>query len=168
MERSHDRLVVTESKAKARQGLAILMGLVALSASLVFVRPGGVLGMAVGLPGFLFAGLLLPFWVRGSIWPQPTLLVDRTGVTDLSRTIGAGFVPWDSVTSMTMKIVSGQPFIAISVRDPADLLRRQSLKKRMLMRLNRRWGAEVFIATGTLPIDSGDLLAKMEEFRNSA
>ena len=72
--------------------------------------------------------------------PRPSLIVDATGIVDQASAASAGRIPWEDIAGFEISSVHGQKFLAVHVKDPAELYDRTPWFKRRLMKLNASVG----------------------------
>jgi hypothetical protein len=130
-----------------------------------YTRIAAWVGLVLFGVGTLLAGVRL-------VRPRPVLEIDADGVTDRSSLTSIGHLRWsdiDSVEIRTLKVPvvnSPRPLIrrvlSIAPRDWDAALARVSLYKRLVMRLNGRFGYEpVNIMESMLPYSLETLVDEM-------
>jgi hypothetical protein len=129
---------------------------------------GGLLVLLVGAVGTLFFVPSTAYLLRQAARRGPALILSTRGFTDHASAIGVGFVAWSEVTDIRTSAVRGRAFVAVKLRDPRAILARQSMWRRALLRLNRKWfEGDVFIPEAILPISAKKLISLMNERRTA-
>jgi hypothetical protein len=140
--------------------LAVSAGFTAVGIALIIL--GGLPGLVVGAAAVAFFGALgLPIFLFWVIHPIPRLAINSTGITINRYAISdCGMVGWDDVTTVGAASKGSFSFVSITVRDPAEFLRRQPRARRVLLRLNG-WGRlpVVRVTSSPLPVSASDLAA---------
>lgn len=90
----------------------------------------GILSLLLGLAGLLFG-------LKQSLNPKPALVLDEKGLYDRTSASGAGFVAWNSISRIEPYTLMNQSFIGIDLYEPAQVLERQGMIARGLMKANR-------------------------------
>lgn len=131
---------------------------------------GGLLGLVVGAAVVAFFGALcLPLITLWAIHPVPRLVVSTAGITINRYAISdTGVIGWEEVTTVGIASRGSLSWVSVTVRDPAEFLRRQPRGRRALLRLNR-WGRlpVVRVTSVALPVPASNLAAAITARRGS-
>ncbi len=91
---------------------------------------GGYLGVA-------FSGACLGYALLRLTKPKPSLVINDEGVFDNASAIGAGMLKWSEIAELKIISYMGQRFLSIVPNNLEEILQRQSILKRWLMKANR-------------------------------
>lgn len=152
-------------------GMGAIMSAVSVLILLAGIGAGGTEGLLVllvGAVGTLFFVPSTAYLLRQAARRGPALILSTHGFTDHASAIGVGFVAWSEVADIRTSAVRGRAFVAVKVRDPRAVLARQSMWRRALLRLNRKWfEGDVFIPEAVLPVSAKKLISLMNEKRTA-
>jgi hypothetical protein len=131
---------------------------------------GGVLGLAAGIPGVVFFGVIcLPYIVFRAVHPVPMLTIGSDGFTVRQYAVDVGFVAWEEVQGIETDSRQAFSWIVVTLRDPAAFLQRHRLLRRALLRMNTGLKrGRVRIAGVSLSLPVGDVVQIMEARRSRA
>jgi hypothetical protein len=120
----------------ARQKLLLLLvvSLAFVAVGLWSVRDRKWMGLA---PAIFFGGCALVF-IRELLDTRPRIVIDDVGVFD--RTLKVGVISWDDILDAEGLSKSGQPFIALRLRNEAKYTDRLSPGYRRLVQLQHAIG----------------------------
>ena len=96
----------------------------------VFRLLGGYLGVA-------FFGICLGYALFRLIKPVPSLVINDEGVFDNASAVGAGMLKWSEIAEVRISSFMGQRFLSIVPNNLEEILQRQNITKRWLMKANR-------------------------------
>jgi hypothetical protein len=131
----------------------------AASAFVIVTRPDGLFSLVAGILALAFFGPVTLGILPKALRRTPVLVLDADGFTDRAGLLGAGFVPWTDVRHIAERTLRAQRYVAITVHDPAALLRRLPAWQRPLRRLNRRLvRGDVLIPATLLPMPPAQLV----------
>ena len=151
--------------------LAIALG------SLLFVILGFYFlqnGVAMGLPlrtiiiasyvGIPFLGLCLVYAIYRLLIPKPSVVISDEGIFDNASAVGAGMLRWEEIADVFTYDFMGQRMLGIIPVNEEIVLSRQSLLKRIIVKMNKGIAAAPFnIPQAALPISADELLSKVHE-----
>ncbi len=141
----------------------------AASAAIIVTQPDGIFGLVVGIIALAFFGPIALVMLVRVLRRSPVLLLDQAGLTDRAGILSAGFVPWSEVRHIAKHTLRAQQYVAITVSDPAGLLRRLPVWQRPLRKLNRQLvRGDVLIPATVLPMSPEELVRTMRSMRNHA
>ena len=89
-----------------------------------------------GLGLVFFSGCGL-YGGRKIVDKRPGLVMDDVGIWDNASAVAAGLVKWENIEGYEVARVHGNGFLLIEVNNAPELIARQPLWKRTLMRANR-------------------------------
>ncbi|MFC8597413.1 STM3941 family protein [Isoptericola sp. NPDC057191] len=123
-------------------------------------------GLAVGPLAVIFFGggfvaLLAVLARRG----PAGLRVDASGFDDASGPAAAGRVRWSEVTGWSVREVSGQRFLCVSVWNPEAVIDRRRFMRHLARANQRMVGTPVTIAVNSLKGGEQAILAAFERYR---
>ena len=111
-----------------------------------------------------FFGACGVYLVRRIRDPSPAIVIDESGVLDNASAAGAGRVYWAEITEARICSYRGFRFLGIYLNDPATIIKRQTMAKRILMRLNHLLvGTPVNVPENVIPMG----LKSLEETINA-
>jgi hypothetical protein len=149
-------LVVRNSRLRYLLLLAVSLGFVAIGMVLVTRTPHAV----VGWLNLAFFGLCAVTFLWQVVDARPRLVIDERGVYD--RTLGVGVIPWGEILAVEARAIMGQPFVRLTLRDPALFTRRLGPLRRALTRGNRAIGFEALnLNLSGLPVDPARIVARL-------
>ncbi len=148
--------------------VAICAGFTAVGVVLIIFT--GLLGIVVGAVAVAFFAVLgLPIMLPWAIHPRPRLLISPTGIWINRYAVNeVGVVGWEDVATVQVGSRGSFSYVSISVRDPAQFLRRQPLARRALLRLNG-WSKkpDPHVISAPLPVPVSDLKAAITARRGT-
>ncbi len=112
----------------------------------------------VGASLVLFFGgcaVVFAFQLRDT---RPRIIIDDRGVFD--RTLRVGVIPWDQILGAHARRGAGQWFIALTLRDPQEFVRKLGSLHRRLVGANEVLGFEVLNLNLTAVAADPDALAE--------
>lgn len=117
--------------------LAVIIGgvLVALGLSEEVNR---LKGIVVGIACVVFFGLGFLYGLYRLINRQPSIIMNKEGITDNSSLSGAGRVKWTEIQDIRMYVYLGQKMIGLFLYDNDQFIARQSGLKKYIARMNRK------------------------------
>lgn len=126
-----------------------------------------ILTTAIGIAAIVFFGVVALYIVNKLFDTDPGFIIDSDGFTDNSSMFAVGFVPWEDVTDVSYKEVSGQKRIMVMVKDADGYIRRQpnALGRRMASMNNRMYGSPVAISANSLRTSFDELYKLIEDKR---
>ena len=118
---------------------------------LEFVRNPIVI-QGVGVFAILFFGLTGVLGFRKLFDNSNGLVIDNTGITDNSSSLGIGLIEWEDITDILTKRVMTTKFLLVHVNNPEKYLSRAENKaKAKLMRANMKMtGTPIQISSNAL------------------
>jgi hypothetical protein len=93
-----------------------------------------ILGGYLGVP---FFGACLGYALFRLTKPKPSLVINDEGVFDNASAVGAGMLKWSEIAEVKITSYMGQRFLSIVPNNLEEILQRQSILKRWLMKANR-------------------------------
>jgi hypothetical protein len=163
-----DRIVI-ETPAARWQALVGGGLLLTVASAALIVWPSGVFELVAGIVGVVFFGPAAVFLLVRAIRRTPVLVIEASGFTDHATLAGVGFVPWADVHRLHEQVIRGQGMVSVTLRDPASLISRLPVWRRILLRLNRQLiTGEVHIPAAALPMPAAQLIATMQSMRHRA
>lgn len=119
----------------------------------------------VGVPLF---GLCLLYWVYGLVVRKPALVLSEEGILDNASAIGAGMIRWEEIKDLYTFQYGRESLIGIVPTDEEAILARQTLARRLIMRINKRLvGSSINIPRNTLRISDIELFNSMKSYHQS-
>jgi len=120
----------------------------------------------IGLVAILFFGGIAFKIIRKLKDTKPGLIIDKTGITDNSNAVAAGFIPWQDIRDIQAVSVFNKEFMMVLVNNPEEYISRQTgTIKRTAMRMNyKRYGSPVSITAETLDCNSAELKKIMLDY----
>jgi hypothetical protein len=116
----------------------------------------------IGVP---FFGLIFLFSLKKLLWPTPAVVINAEGIFDDASLLGGGMIRWEEIGELVPYEYSGSKMLGVVPKNPEMFLFRQSLPKRMFMRLNMKMApAPIAIPQAILPMSVDDLLLRIKEF----
>ena len=117
-----------------------------------------------GVVGVVFFGFCLIYFVMRLVWPRPSLLITELGMVDNASALAGGFIRWDEIYNISITSVRNQQFLAVYLKNPAELLSRQSFIKAAIMRMNMGLvGTPVCIPRSSLPMTLEELIENLRQ-----
>jgi hypothetical protein len=139
-------LVVFPSKKKLlRLALTGLAG-VAAGCFMIFSDSSDFIEHLIGYFIIIFCGFAFLYIGKRLIRPSPSLIINMEGILDNASGLGAGFIRWAEIANVEIVEIENQKCLSIFPLKPDEVLERQSIFKRWLMRFND---------TGILTTDNG-------------
>ncbi len=121
---------------------------------------GGYLGVA-------FFGICLGYAIFRLIKPKPSLVINDEGVFDNASAVGAGMLKWSEIAEVKISSYMGQRFLSIVPNNLEEILQRQSILKRWLMKVNRGLVDSPFnVPETTLPLKLEEVLSLIDTRRS--
>jgi hypothetical protein len=123
----------------------LVIDIVLLSASLVLLAQPQVRATPSAWLGRLTVILLVlgvPMLLGPIFDKRPYLIVNERGIW--YRSFGLGYIPWKSITDITLKSVAGTPIICLELDQPEQWRARLSSAHRVVATLNGALGFPVF------------------------
>jgi hypothetical protein len=141
-----------------------------IAAALVATRPGGYVGLVIGLLGLVFFGPLTVALVLRAFQNRPALILDAEGFTDHGSLISAGYVSWQEVQEIDERRFGRRRiFVTVKLTDPAAFRARQPAWRRLLYRINGRTAAgDILIPDNVLSIRPAELVKTMRRLQRAA
>ncbi len=140
--------------------------LFALYAPLAWLHGSAVI-KSCAVMAIFFCGLCFLYAAGRLLRPRPSLIIGAFGVTDNASAVGAGFIGWEEIASVTLGCMNESRFLVIVPRDARAVLARQPLFKRLLMAANWALVGSPITIPGTLSLPLAEvaalLQAKLEE-----
>ncbi len=143
----------------------VLLGAVMLSASAFALAQDSTRARFVGAAGVAFFGLCVVYALYRALRPGCSLVIDVDGFPDNASAVGVGFVPWTNVAQVRVAEVAGQPMVAVTLHDAAAVVRRAPLLKRLILRKNASFDADIFMPQAWLPTSVADVVEVMDAAR---
>lgn len=162
--------IVVDTPARQRWRLAV-MGLILTGASawIAVAEVYGDLGLVVGILGLVLFGPLTVTLLLRAARRTPALVLVAGGFTDHATASAAGFVAWQDVHSIDVRVFMGRAFVAVTVRDRAAFLRRLPAWRRALRAVNQHLvEGDVLIPENVLPMSAADLAKTMRSLRHDS
>ena len=133
-----------------------------------FTNP--VLLRVAGVAVVIFFGVAGYFMVRNLLSDKAGLIIDSTGISDLSGAASAEKIYWKDVEEIGVLTIRSQQLIMIRVSNPQEYISGQKSRfKRKLMELNYKWyGSPFGISGNNLEIPFGELLQLITRVHKSA
>ncbi|HWT00297.1 MAG TPA: STM3941 family protein [Pyrinomonadaceae bacterium] len=95
-------------------------------------------GEPFGWAAIVFFGSGVPISVWQIADSRPRLVIDEQGVLD--RTLGVGRIAWGDIEAAYVRSISGNDFICLELKNPAQYSHKLSKVKRAMAAANRRLG----------------------------
>jgi len=150
--------IATHSRPMARGPW--LVGAVAF----VVVGLGAIMQHAplVGWPALLLGGVLLFVASRPEGGPDERIVLDDTGVTDV--TFGLGPIPWDQILRTELKPLARMQVISLEVTDAERWIKQQPEHLARFSAMARELGVSpVMLAISGIDMDPADLVKRINE-----
>lgn len=87
----------------------------------------------------------LVFFGCGGVWiwrkmfdPQPVLIINDEGITDLSSAINVGLIRWRNITNIRLVTMNKTQFIAIDINNSEEILSRMSSVTKTLVQVSQQ------------------------------
>jgi formate-dependent nitrite reductase membrane component NrfD len=150
---------------RGRVLLLIVGATVAVALSFFAWRTGDEIEYRVaGVAGIVFFGFGLIYFLMRLARPRPALIITGSGMVDNASALASGFVRWDEIAAFSIVKVQHQPYLAISLNNPNELLQRQPSIKASVMRINMRlFGTPILIPRTPLPMTLEELIDRIRQ-----
>jgi hypothetical protein len=166
---SDDRVVVETPPAQRRRSYPMGIIVTGIAAALVARRPGGDVGLIIGLIGLAFFGPLTIALILRAVRNRPALILDADGFTDHGSMISAGYVPWQEVQEIDERRFGRRIFVTVKVADPVAFRARQPFWRRLLYRINGRTAAgDILIPDNVLSMRPAEVVKTMRRLQRAA
>lgn len=145
--------------------LAVLAAAMATAALVLLPVP--VFGWVLGTAGLVFFGGACALLVLLAVRPGPAIRADTEGMEDRSSLVGVRRISWQESTRIRETTTFGQPTVAVTPRDWATVVGRQTVWKQPLLKLNRRLigSDDLLVNTTALGCSARDLAKALEAMR---
>ena len=146
--------------------VSLLAAIILLIGSILLLFTGAII---IGIIGVLFFGSCLVFIIK-KILSNSTIevIVDKEGITDNSSAISLGFMSWEDIEQISIAEFNGDRYIQIHLKDEKKYLKKISMFKRIIVKLNKKMGFEVALIsynlTGIVP---EQFIQAVEEYLNT-
>jgi len=111
---------------------------------------------------FSFCGI---FAARKWFDSSPGLVVNAAGITDNSRALSVGLIPWSDITEIAEYEIQNQKMISIKVQNPADYASRAGKLMRMINTANIKMsGTPINISANSLKIQHAELSSLIHDY----
>jgi hypothetical protein len=123
--------------------LKLLLGATAFVAagfSIMGISVYGPVGYLIAILAIGFFGPAGIYFLSGLLYRRPALQVDARGITDRSTLAAAGLLRWEDIGRASIQTIGTQRMLAIAPRDPAAVMARANLGRRLVMRMNAGMG----------------------------
>jgi len=103
------------------------------------------------------------------IVPKPAVIINHRGIFDNASPLSAGLVEWDEIDTVFTYEYNGQYYLGIVPLNVEAFLKRQSVFKRWMMKINTGLidAPPISIPQSTLPMKIDELLLKMQEYHRN-
>jgi hypothetical protein len=96
----------------------------------------GQLGKLIGWSSIIFFGFGLGYLIFRFVKPTPALIISSKGIYDRASGASAGLIEWQEIKEVRAFTFMDQKLLGIFVIDPETVIRRQSILKRQILRVN--------------------------------
>lgn len=126
-----------------------------------------VCGWLVGTVGLVFFGGAFAWLALLAVRPGPAIRADRHGLEDRSSWVVVGRISWSQLTRIRATTTFGQPTIALTPHDWADVVGRQPACRRALLGLSRRLtrSDDLLLSSTALPCSAREVAKALEAMR---
>jgi hypothetical protein len=133
-----NEVVIKQDKKKAIKLLILgsIMLLVSIFVFLNGVFDEEILYVTIGIIATLFFGACFMFIAKSTLSDKPLLLIGQDGITDMSTASSIGFIAWEEIKSIYVQKSFNQKFIGINIYDLDKLMKRISLLRRTVIKIN--------------------------------
>ena len=129
-------LVVKSSRIKFAFLILVAAGFVILG---VFILVKGKSTDAwIGWSSIAFFGLGIPLFAKQLFDARPRVILDEAGVFD--RTLGVGIIPWSEISGAYLKVIHGNAFICLVLKDSSRWTQNLSSTQRALVSAYEKLG----------------------------
>ncbi|GAB3103710.1 STM3941 family protein [Isoptericola nanjingensis] len=156
----------------SRRTMAVFAGCLAFVAVGVLIfkdsldgQPSPVGLVVAALAVSFFGGGIVALFVIFARRCPAGLRVDALGFDDTSSLTAPGRVAWSDVTGWTVREISGQRFLCVSVSNPEAVINRRRSTRRLARANQRMVGTPVTIAVGSLRGGEPAIVAAFEHYR---
>jgi len=142
---------ITIPLSKKKIALSFSASITFVILSLLLIQITSTIYRYLFLISIIFFGTLAIFLFIKFFDRKPGLVINHEGIIDNSSALSAGLIRWDDVVDIDVLNLSGQKMVMIKLRNPNQILSRQSILKRIVMKLNENFfGSPVFITPNIL------------------
>jgi hypothetical protein len=121
---------------------------------------------AVAFSSISFFGLCFVYAVSRLLFPRPSVIISRDGIFDNASALGAGMLKWEEIAEIAPYKIGGYPALVIFPVDEEAVIARQSLIKRLILKISKCWTEATFsIPQIGLTVSVDELLRMIEERR---
>ena len=144
-------------------GFNINIGIVRPSSRLYNTTFTGV----VGITCCVFFGMCSLYIIKRMIIKQPSIIVNENGITDNASAAAVGLIKWSEVKEISIYEYMGQKLLGIVPKDVDTILCRIPAYKRVLLKINKRFGAKMInIPQNTIDISLEKISESMLKYMN--
>lgn len=161
-----NEVIIKEDKKKGIKLLVlgfimVLTSIYVLMIGLIETKP---IYLIIGIISTVFFCTCFIFVIKCMLSSMPLLLVGEDGVTDRSTVSSVGFIAWEEIQSIYVEKNFNQRYIGISVYDLNEVMKRISLLKKIVIKINLMLRyAPLSINLYTADMDFHEVLAVLQE-----
>lgn len=120
---------------------------------------------SIGILCFLFSVICLLYIAKRLIIEQPSLIINKEGITDNASAVGVGLLKWCDIKEIGVYYYMGQKFLGIEPMNPEEILSSIPKYKQGLLKMNRGLGtALINIPQNAIKISLEEIYTKMKEY----
>jgi hypothetical protein len=125
-------------------------------------------------PLFLFTAIFaLPLFSYSAIMSlklliseAPVFTINKAGIIDKASGLSVGFIPWSDVLSTKIILIKKIKFLQIHLKNQQEYVKKASLPRRLLMRLNVLFGGSAISISERIMTESiEDVIASINQFK---
>jgi hypothetical protein len=121
----------------------------------------------IAVIGGAFFGLILIAGPKRLFDKRPGLIIGDEGIQDNSSITTGRFIAWKNIKGFKIIKIRSTKLILVFINNPKEIIQKENKFMQVLMRATERmYGTPISIGSGTLKINSDDLLHLLEEKRS--